>query len=276
MDKILTEYALNQYALLAKIERSKKFDKLFNIKGNEKDPQRIAKALDKLYHDTNLDLLEKRMAWLDKTPKQFAKSKDSMIVLAVDMFDMNMKKEKKDEALAADIQEARMNYMNAYLNYANTQGLPVYADANSTLRVTYGNVMGYSPKDAIQYLPFTTLNGILEKDTAIEPFDAPLKQLKAIKSKDYGQYSVENLGSVPVNFLTDLDITGGNSGSPTLDSQARLVGLAFDGNYESINADWIFNKKLTRCIHVDIRYILWIMDKIDNAQRLLNEMGVKS
>ncbi|HFC31054.1 MAG TPA: S46 family peptidase, partial [Oceanospirillales bacterium] len=195
--------------------------------------------------------------------------------LAVAMYPQNLKKEKHDEALAADITEARMNYMQAYLQYAKAQGLPVYADANSTLRVTYGNVMGYQPKDAVYYEPFTTLAGILEKDTGKEPFDAPEKELKAIKSKDYGKYIMQSLQSVPVNFLSDLDITGGNSGSPTLDSKGHLVGLAFDGNYESINADWIFNKDLARTIHVDIRYILWIMDKIDHADRLLHEMRVK-
>lgn len=275
MDRILTEYALNQYAKLDDKERSKKFDKLFNIKGNEKDSAKISKALDKLYKNTSLADKDKRMAWLDKKPKDFKKSKDSMLKLAVAMYADNLKQEKKKEILAADIQEARMNYMQAYLSYAKQQGLPVYADANSTLRVTYGNVMGYSPQDGINKLPFTTLNGILQKDTGAKPFDAPQKQLDAIKAKNFGSYFDKTINSVPVNFLTDLDITGGNSGSPVLDSKARLVGLAFDGNYESINADWIFNTELTRCINVDIRYILWIMDKIDNTQRLLTEMGVE-
>ena len=274
MDRILLEYNLNQYAKLSNQQRSGIFDKLFNIQGDEQDSSRISQELDKLYKNTQLTDKQQRLAWLDKKPKDFENSIDSFIQLAVAMYPMNLKKEKHDEILQANLQEARMNYMQAYLDYAQQQNLAVYADANSTLRITYGNVMGYSPKDALRYEPFTTLEGILQKDTGKEPFDAPEKQLKSIKSKNFGSYYDENIKSVPVNFLTDLDITGGNSGSPTLDSKARLVGLAFDGNYESINADWIFNKKLTRTIHVDIRYILWIMDKVDNAERLLKEMGV--
>jgi len=275
MDRILSEYALTQYAQLDVQERDQEFDKLFNIQGNSKDAARIAKVLDKLYKNTHLADKDQRMAWLDKPVEDFVSSKDAFIKLAIAMYPANIQKEKNDEILAANIQEARMNYMQAYLAYAQQQGLPVYADANSTLRVTYGNVMGYSPADGIYKQPFTTLKGILQKDTGIKPFDAPKKLLNAINNKNFGRYYDASIDSVPVNFLTDLDITGGNSGSPTLDSKARLVGLAFDGNYESINADWIFNNNLTRTIHVDIRYILWIMDKIDNTDRLLQELGVK-
>ena len=274
MDRILTENILNEYAKLADSQRSEQFDALFNIKGNDSDVSRIAAVLDQLYSHTQLDDKQQRMSWIDKDISSFENSDDAFIKLAIALYPMHMKKEKRDEALTANIHEARMNYMRSYLNYARQQGLPVYADANSTLRVTYGNVMGYSPKDGVYHKPFTTLEGILEKNTGQEPFDAPEKLLTAIRSKDYGAYKLNEIGSVPVNFLTDLDITGGNSGSPTLDSHAHLIGLAFDGNYESINADWIFNKELTRSIHVDIRYILWIMSKIDNAQRLLQEMGV--
>lgn len=275
MDKIVMRYLLNEYAQLPSKQRSKAFDKLFGIKGNENDKDKINEALDQLYNNTSLNDKALRMAWLEKTAQEFKNSTDSFIQLAVAMYPMNIETEKKDEIMEANLQEARMNYMKAYLSYAKEQNLPVYADANSTLRVTYGTVKGYSPKDALYYEPFTSLDGILEKDTGVEPFDAPIKQLDAIKKGDYGQYEMAEMNSVPVNFLTDLDITGGNSGSPTLDGKAQLVGLAFDGNYESINADWIFNKQLTRSIHVDIRYILWIMDKIDNADRLLKEMGVK-
>ncbi|VAW38782.1 FIG01057071: hypothetical protein [hydrothermal vent metagenome] len=275
MDRVLTEYMLNEYAQLSNTQRLQEFDKLFNIQGNDSDKLNISATLDMLYKNSQLPEQDARMAWLDKTAEQFERSTDSFIQLAIGMYPINIQKEKENEVMAANLQEARMNYMRAYLSYAKAQNLPIYADANSTLRVTYGNVMGYSPKDAVVYKAFTSLDGIIEKDTGVEPFDAPEKQLKAIKAKDYGNYHMPAINSVPVNFLTDLDITGGNSGSPTLDGQARLVGLAFDGNYESINADWIFNKELTRSIHVDIRYILWIMDKVDNADRLLQEMGVK-
>ena len=125
------------------------------------------------------------------------------------------------------------------------------------------------------YGPQTTLNGILEKHTGVDPFDATERQLTAIRAGRLGTYRDEALGSVPVNFVASLDITGGNSGSPTLNSKAELVGLAFDGNYESISSGWLFNPQITRSIQVDVRYMLWIMDAVDSAHGLLREMGVK-
>ena len=141
-------------------------------------------------------------------------------------------------------------------------------------RVTYGTVKGYSARDGVGYLPFTTLRGIVEKDTGQKPFDAPVGQLKLIRGRDFGSYYVKRLDSVPVNFLSTSDVTGGNSGSPTLNGQGELVGLLFDGNWESIVADWDFIPAVTRAIHVDIRYVLWIMEHLDGAHRLLTEMGV--
>ena len=154
------------------------------------------------------------------------------------------------------------------------QGLPVYADANSTLRVTYGTVKGYSPKDALTYTPFTTLEGIAQKYTGEAPFDAPKKQMQLIADKQYGEYQMSSLGSVPVNFLSTVDTTGGNSGSPTLNGKAELVGLLFDGVSESIIGDWDYDPNLNRSIHVDTRYMLWVMEHVDNADNLLAEMDI--
>ena len=275
VDQALAQYALEQYAALPKDEHVPTIDEWFGLKGDQRDPQRIAKALKKMYAKTAMGDKQQRLALMEATPEQLNDSRDPFIQLAKAMYPWRMKKEKHDKALSADIQEARTNYMAALLEYAQEKGEPVYADANSTLRVTFGTVQGYSPKDAVWYEPFTTLRGILEKYTGKPPFDAPKKEIELILKRDFGPYYDEKLDSVPVNFLSDLDITGGNSGSPTLDARARLVGLAFDGNYESINTDWIFNPKLARTIHVDIRYMLWIMDKVDNAERLLKEMQVK-
>lgn len=158
--------------------------------------------------------------------------------------------------------------------WKRSQGQAVYPDANSTLRISFGRVQGLK-KDGVQYLPFTTLRGITEKYTGVDPFEAPQSVLDAIAANDHGNYKVESLGSVPVDFLADLDITGGNSGSPTIDANGGLVGLAFDGVWDNISADWIFNPELTRSIQVDVRYMLWVMARIDHADNLLVEMGVK-
>src|SRR3546814_9192053 len=134
--------------------------------------------------------------------------------------------------------------MQAMIDFNASQGKPVYPDANSSLRITFGTVRGYSPRDAVQMEPYTTLAGIGEKDTGVEPFDAPKAELDAIAAGKGARYRMESLGDVPVNFLSDVDTTGGNSGSPTLNAKGELVGLLFDGNYESLSAGWIFNPEL--------------------------------
>jgi hypothetical protein len=135
-------------------------------------------------------------------------------------------------------------------------------------------VLGGSPRDGMAYLPFTTLEGIADKDTGEDPFNSPKPLLDAIAAKDYGPFALGSIGSVPVNFLSDLDSTGGNSGSATLNARAELVGLLFDGTFESVNSDWDFDPRTTRTIHVDTRYMLWVMDKVDGAKALIEEMDI--
>jgi hypothetical protein len=113
------------------------------------------------------------------------------------------------------------------------------------------------------------------KHTGKEPFDAPARILEAAKAKKFGPYADAKLGEVPLDFLSDLDITGGNSGSPTLNARGELVGLAFDGNYEAMASDWLFMPSITRTIHVDLRYVLWVLDAVDGADHILAEMGAK-
>jgi len=124
------------------------------------------------------------------------------------------------------------------------------------------------------YHPFTTAEGILEKYTGRDPFESPAKQLDLIRAKAYGAYKAPELGTLPVNFLSTVDITGGNSGSATLNAKGELVGLAFDGTIEGVISDWWFDDRLTRTIHVDARYMRWVMDKVDGAGHLLKEMEV--
>ena len=100
------------------------------------------------------------------------------------------------------------------------------------------------------------------------------KAVDLIEAKDYGKYELESIDSVPVNFMSDLDVTGGNSGSATLNAKGQLVGLLFDGTFESVNSDWDFDPRTTRTIHVDSRYMLWVMDKVDEADRLIEEMTI--
>ena len=164
--------------------------------------------------------------------------------------------------------------MAALIAQLQAQGRQVYPDANSTLRITYGTVKGYSPRDALTYTPFTSLSGVVEKETGSDPFNSPQALLEAVEDGQFGRFEDPTMKSVPVNFLSTVDTTGGNSGSPTLNANGELVGLLFDGNYEAINADWDFNARITRSIHVDMRYVLWIMNEVDDAHHLLREMGI--
>ena len=124
------------------------------------------------------------------------------------------------------------------------------------------------------YRPFTTLTETVAKATGQEPFDAPARLLEAAKARNVGPYADARLGDVPVDFLADLHITGGNSGSATLNAKGELVGLVFDGNYEAMASDWLFQPTITRSIHVDLRYVLWVLDAVDGADALLEELGV--
>ncbi|MDD4684188.1 MAG: S46 family peptidase [Bacteroidales bacterium] len=146
-------------------------------------------------------------------------------------------------------------------------------NANSTIRYTYGQVKEYKPKDGITYNYYTTLEGIMAKeDTTSWEFTIPSKLKELYKTKDYGQYAQN--GTVPVCFITNNDITGGNSGSPVVNGKGELVGLAFDGNWEAMSGNIAFNPDLQRCINVDIRYVLFIIDKFANAQNLIKEMKI--
>ncbi len=154
------------------------------------------------------------------------------------------------------------------------KGTKPYPDANRTLRFTYGDVRGYVPRDALTALPFTTLSGVIEKDTGREPFDVPEKLKQLYRAKDFGPYAVN--GEVPVDFLTTDDIIGGNSGSPVLNGRGEQVGIIFDGNYEGLGNDFFYNDEKGRAIAVDIRYVLFIADKFGGAGYLLKELDIKN
>ena len=172
----------------------------------------------------------------------------------------------------ADLAKARNVYTAALLEWK--KGQPSYPDANFTMRLTYGTVKGYSPKDAVVYKHYTTLDGVMEKEDPNNwEFVVPAKLRELWKTEDFGQYAMAD-GKMPVAFLSNNDITGGNSGSPIMNSRGELIGLAFDGNWESMSSDVMFEPDLQRCINVDIRYVLFIVDKFGGAGWLIDEMDI--
>ena len=155
------------------------------------------------------------------------------------------------------------------------KGKPSYPDANSTMRLTYGHVLSYSPKDAVLYKHYSTVKGVLEKEDPTNPeFIVPAKLKSLIEAKDFGRYADPSDGLVHVCFLTNNDITGGNSGSPVLNAKGELIGLAFDGNWESMSSDVMFEPDLQRCICVDIRYVLFLVEKLGGASNIIAELDL--
>jgi hypothetical protein len=156
--------------------------------------------------------------------------------------------------------------------WSDMSGKKPYPDANATIRFSFGNIKGYIPKESVIYTPFTTLGGVVEKDTGVEPFNVPQKLKDLYQSKDFGRYA--GLGSVPVNFLTTNDIIGGNSGSPVLNGSGEQVGIVFDGNYEGLGNDFFFSDALGRTIAVDIRYVFFVTEKFGGVNWFFPEINI--
>ena len=228
-----------------------------------------AETIEKLFAESVYTTAEKRKAAIDS-------GKDLSTDPAKQLMDII---NAKVSEFAPAITEASRNlaaptkaYAAALLDWKKDE--PSYPDANMTCRLTYGTVKGYEPKDAVIYKHYTTLKGVMEKeDPSNYEFRVPAKLKELYEAKDFGQYTNEN-GEVVTCFLTNLDITGGNSGSPVLDADGNLIGLAFDGNWEAMSGDVIFEPNLQRCICVDIRYVLFMMDKFGGAGYLLDEMNI--
>ncbi|MDD8059945.1 S46 family peptidase [Shewanella metallivivens] len=268
--------------------RNTVFDNALSISENFEE---LESKVEGLYALTELTDQTKRLNWLTKKAIDFETSEDPFIRLAVAIHDTNMALEQSEKLLEGKLSSVRPEYMKAIIDYYKSNNWPVYPDANRTLRITYGMVDGYQSKDAMYKQPFTRLEGLLAKHTGKEPFNVPAKLLAAIKSDDLGKHRVTSVyqqpsncqfmscldkpadfNSVPVNFLSSADTTGGNSGSPVFNGKGELVGLNFDSTYEAITKDWFFNPTITRAVHVDIRYILWMMDKVDHADNLIKEL----
>lgn len=168
--------------------------------------------------------------------------------------------------------EEGKKYVKALMEMQTSKSF--YPDANSTLRLTYGNIKSYDPKDGVHYNYFTTLSGVMEKEnpSAFE-FNVPSKLKELYKTKNYGQYANRD-GDITVGFISNNDITGGNSGSPVINGNGELVGLAFDGNWEAMSGDIYFDQKYKRTISVDIRYVLFLIDKFGGASNLIQEMNI--
>ena len=231
----------------------------------------VEKFVNNLYDNTCLADADKRQELLEMTPEQLAELGDPMIDLAAELEKGLAAVRDESKAVNREYQVLKQKYLAAVLKKNNGELAP---DANSTIRFTYGTVEGYQPADAVEYKPFTTLTGVMEKETGEFPFSVPQKLKDLYKAKDFGRYEDKNLNNIVTCFLNTTNVTGGNSGSPTLNARGEQVGIIFDMTYESVIGDYYVIPELQRTISVDIRYVLFITEKFSGADFILKEIGI--
>jgi hypothetical protein len=237
------------------------------------DDEKIVRFADRMFASSRLADPGIRLKMMDMSGKAIAAEKDAFVDLA-----RNMQKDLDRLTEAGRILSGRALlleplYVEAVMRMK--KNAITYPDANSTFRFSYGRVEGYSPRDAVEYKSFTTLKGVIEKNSGQFPFRLDPRLVDVYGKKEYSSYIDRELRDVPVNFITSNDSTGGNSGSPVLNGRGELVGILFDGNYEALSSDFQYDPAITRSIHVDIRYVLFISDKVSRAVAVLKELGVQ-
>ena len=231
--------------------------------------QSVEAFADKAVAASRMHELEYVKSLVTKTSKELEAMDDPFIKMAIRLYPMGQEIQKTNEVFAANVTDIRKEYLEALFAW---KGKTLYPDANGTIRFTSGKVRGYKPRNAVLYEPFTSLKGVVEKNTGIEPFNAPEGLIELYKKRDFGNWIDPMLKDVPLAFLNMCDITGGNSGSPVMNAKGELIGVVFDGNYEAMISDWQYDYELQRAISCDIRYILFITQKFGNAGFLVEEM----
>ncbi len=265
LDQALLTLAFERVLRTAEADRT---PALTLLTGPKPTTESIRAAVAKLYAGTRLADATLRRTLFDKaTPNQLRKSTDTMIRFAVALRPLLRELEERQDRFAGTMLLHEPRYMAALLEQ---KGGRVAPDANGTLRLSYGVVR----RPAQGGSAFTWLSEVVAKNRNEEPFAAPKALLDAAALRDFGPYADAMTRDLPVDFLSDLQITNGSSGSATLDAEGRLIGLAFDGTYDSVASDWLF-APATRSIHVDVRYLLWVLDRVSKADWVLAELGVK-
>jgi len=269
VDRVIFLDRLMTYKNFDKSYRRGTYSKLLRLDENEEVVTQRVNEIYKTKYKNSKNFLNMMSLTLD----ELNSSQDPLIIFIRDIFEESLEYEKESERVGAQRQLLKSKFNNLLRKYYESSGRQMYADANGTLRVTYGNVAGVSLQDGIRYEPFTRLEGIAQKHSGKKPFKASDQLLSLIENKDYGKYEYKPINSVPVNFISTLDITNGNSGSATINAKFELVGLAFDGMLETIIADYKHIPE-ARTISVDSRYLLWTLEKLERADNILEELTI--
>lgn len=252
-DRALLASIVKRLQSLPAEQRLASIDRLFGNGAN------IDAKINELYSASKIFDVAERRAMLSETPEQLHARHDPLVELGFDMDKEIRDLTERRDRWEGTISRLRPEWRRAVIAHA---GKPVAPDANSTLRFTYAHVRGYEPRDGVVYTPQTTVAGIVEKHTGEEPFNAPQPLLDAAKKRS----------NVIVDFLSDADTTGGNSGSPTVNGRGELVGVNFDRVWENVANDFGYNEKVGRNVNVDIRYLLWLLSDVYDGKALLKEI----
>jgi hypothetical protein len=252
-------------------QRIPQVDAALAATGQSTPEAQVDALLDRIYASTKIGDAAAEDKMFAETTAQLTARNDSMIAFAASLRPF------ADQLLQArDAREGAMSRLRPVmldaLRVAN--GGRLYPDANGTLRVGFGQVKGYAPRNAVWYLPQTDVRGVAQKDTGVEPFNSPKRLLERVEKREFGTYVDEDLKWLPVAYISTNIVTNGSSGSVTMNAWGELCGLAFDSNWEGVGSDYMVEEDIARTIHVDSRYILWVMDAVDGAHNLLREMGI--
>jgi hypothetical protein len=272
VDRRMFTYVLHMAMALPAEQRITPLDKLIGDTSAVGLDKAIDALVERLYSGTKLGALDDRMKMFDMTSKELLAQNDAFIGLAAALYDELEARRQQGKEFDGALKRLNPEMIAAYRELKLG---PAYPDANGTMRLTYGCIEGYSPADAAHFDCFTTLTGVVEKETGQSPFNSPPALLAAYNGHDFGPYLDPHLNDVPVDFLNNNDTTGGSSGSPVVNGRGELTGLCFDGNYEGLAADYQFDERVARTINVDSRYILFTLDKVMGAKELIGEMSIR-
>ena len=228
-------------------------------------------GIEELYSGTNLHDAEFIQKCLNMSPAELESMDDSFMKLVVGLYPDFVQLREDSKSRSGRLNKLYGDLITIKSDFMQTSFVP---DANGTLRLTHGTIRGYSPEDAVVMNPITTLSGVIAKTSGTEPFETPDKIVEMFENKDFGRYVHPSLNDVPVAILYDTDTTGGNSGSPILNAKGELVGVNFDRAFEATINDFAWNTDYSRSIGVDIRYALWITERVFGATNLIKEMGL--
>jgi hypothetical protein len=271
-DRLMLEMFITRASNLPEGQKIEAVEKIVQGKQGEEKKKAIHQFVQNLYANTKVSDLDERLKMFDMTADELKKRDDTMIDFAAELEKERTVIDDRYKAFVGAVYKLRPLYIRGISEWKKQA---LYPDANGTLRFTWGEIKGYSPRDAVKYDYVTTLKGVMEKDTGEEPFDVPEALKKLYASRDFGRYVEPGKGDIVVDFLSTNDCTGGNSGSPIMNGKGEIIGLVFDIDYESMTSDFQYDPDLTRAINVDSRYILFITEKMGQATNILRELDIR-